>query len=103
MTSDGGIDRAEDRLRQIREDDRQREREHPAMPAHRQRGRAGWVCGGFGSRGGGHTGVGRTGIGRTGIGRPRVVQERSCTHTQGETTTAQSSGSRAAKSAAVSD
>ena len=34
MAGDGGIDRAEDRLRQIREDDGERERQHAAMPAH---------------------------------------------------------------------
>jgi hypothetical protein len=87
MPGDGGIDGAENRLGQIGEDDRKREREHAPMPAH------------------GHGGCRRS------VERGRVfgaivraiAQPRSCTQTHGDTTTAHRSGSRAAKSAAVSD
>ena len=71
MTGDGGIDRAENRLRQIGEDDGKRKREHALR----------CQC------------TGSAGAAMPTCPRARgFAQLRSCTHTQGETTTAHRSG-----------
>jgi hypothetical protein len=66
VTRNRGIDRAENWLREVRENDRKCERQNPPVPA---------TLSGKGEAG---------------------AQPRSCTQTQGETTTAHNSGLRAA-------